>query len=226
MRWYLSTRLRLGLTLVCSTLICVGLFVIGAIRNHSRDFDYMIWNLFLAWVPLGVMLYLERTLRRKLWSSWHALLVTLLFIGFLPNAFYVTTDVIHIQEIPRVDIVFDAVMLEAFILNAFLLGLISVHLFHNELRKRLSPRISWMVVEATLLITSFAIYIGRDLRWNTWDVILNPASILFEVSDRFLHIASHPEVFSTTFSFFALTTSLYVSVRLAGRLMRQQKQLD
>jgi uncharacterized membrane protein len=226
MKWYISTRARLGLTLAAASVASVGLWFVAALRNHSWDFAYLSWNLFLAWIPLGLMLWLEKVLRRKLWSSWQALVITIAFVTFLPNTFYLTTDVIHLQEVPRVDLVFDVVVFMSFIMNAFIIGLISVYMFHVELRKRLSVAKSWSLLATLLLLISFAIYIGRDLRWNTWDIILNPASILFEVSDRLLAPAQHPELFSTTLGFFVLITATYVVGWYAARVLRQQKPTD
>lgn len=221
-RWYISTRAKLGLALAGASLVSVLLFAIGAWRNDSLLWDYFVWNLLLAWVPLGVMLWLERVLRRKLWSSWQALILTVLLVGFLPNAFYLTTDIIHLYEVERVDVLFDIVMFSSFIFNAFLIGLFTVYLLHNELRKRWSARMSLLVIYGVLLLVSFAIYIGRDLRWNTWDVVLHPTSVLFDVSDRLLNITAHPDLFYVTFSFFAFLASVYTVVWIAGRALRQQ----
>ncbi len=221
-RWYVSSRARLGLALLAASLVSLLLFAIGAWRNQSLLWDYFVWNLFLAWVPLLLMLWLEKVLRRKLWSSWQALLLSVAVVGFLPNAFYLTTDIIHLQEVARVDVLSDTVMFISFIFNAFLLGVITLYLWHNELRKRWSPRASWLLVSGVLLVTSFAIYIGRDLRWNTWDIVVNPASVLFDVSDRLLNITSHPELFYITFGYFLFVLSVYVVVWQVARLLRQQ----
>lgn len=219
----MSTRSRLGLALGCSSLASVALFAAGALRNHSVTFEYLIYNLFLAWIPLGLSLWLERMLRTRLWSSWPPFLLTLFWLGFLPNAFYMISDYIHLQEVTRVDLLYDIITFSSFILNAFALGLISLYLVHSELRKRVSPRVSWLLMTITIFLTSFAIYIGRDLRWNTWDVLLNPASILFDVSDRLLAPHAHPEMFSTTFGFSVLIGSIYVVVWHVARALRQQR---
>jgi uncharacterized membrane protein len=226
MRWYLTTRVRLGVALGCTSLLSFCFFVVGALSSHDATLWYLNWNLFLAWVPLLIMLWLERTLRHRLWSSWQALLLTFLFVVFLPNTFYVMTDIIHLQEVAHTDLIYDVVMFNSFIFNACILGFLSIYLLHAELRKRISKQMSWLLVLATIFSTSFAIYIGRDLRWSTWDVLLNPASILFEVSERLLHPSMHPELLTTTCSFFVLLSSLYVVVWFAARATRQQKFLD
>lgn len=225
MRWYSSTRARLGLALLASSLLSVSFWVAGALSNGNTDHWYITWNLVLAWIPLLLALWLESILRARLWSGWLPMLVTLLWLVFLPNSFYVLSDFIHLTEYPRADIVFDVVMFSSFALNGLTLGYLSLFIVHGELRKRLQARVSGLLVAAVLLISSFAIYIGRDLRWNTWDIITSPASLLFDVSDRLINAGAHPQLFSTTLSFFLFLGSTYVVIFYAVRALRQQKDL-
>ncbi|HTH72470.1 MAG TPA: DUF1361 domain-containing protein [Candidatus Pristimantibacillus sp.] len=223
MRWYSSTRARLGLALLASSLVSVGLWAAGAISNHSAALGYLIWNLALAWIPLFLAVWLELVLRDRLWSSWLGLLATVIWLGFLPNSFYVLSDFVHLTEIPRIDIVFDTIIFGSFAVNGLFLGYLSLYLVHGELRKRLSAKTSTLLVGAVLLLSSFAIYVGRDLRWNTWDVILSPASLLFDVSDRIINAGAHPQVVSTTLGFFLLLSSTYAVVFFGAKALRQQK---
>jgi uncharacterized membrane protein len=124
---------------------------------------------------------------------------------------------------PRVDVVYDAIMMMSFIANAFILGLLCTYMFHAELRRRLSRMKSWACIIGLIFVSRFGMYIGRDLRWNTWDILLNPASILFEVSDRLLAPLEHPELFSTTLGFFALIVSMYGVFWHMVRALRPQK---
>lgn len=226
MRWYFSHSTRLGLALLYANVISVVLFAAGAISNHSWDFSYLVWNLFLAWIPLGLSLWLRKLLRSNLWSSWLALVATVLWLGFLPNSFYMISDFIHIQEVSRVDLLYDVVMFSSFIFNSVLLGFISLYMVHQELIGRLARRTSHLVVGGIFLACSFAIYLGRDLRWNTWDILVNPAGILIDVSDRFLHPFTYSQAYTTTLTFFLLLTSLYVVGWQLARAMRYQKTLD
>lgn len=224
-RFYLSARARLGVALAASSLASVGLFFVGAWSNQSFEFAYLMWNLFLAWIPLFLVLQLERVLRTNLWSSWVALLFTALWVGFLPNSFYLITDYIHIQEVtPRVDLLYDVVMFSSFIFNGVLLGYISLYLVHWQLVQRVSARLATALIGFVLLLSSFAIYIGRELRWNTWDIIANPASLLLDVSDRVLNPREHPQAFTTTVTFFILLTSIYAVIWTIARYASRRPQ--
>jgi uncharacterized membrane protein len=223
MRLFVSSRIRLGIALVCSSLVSLGLYWFGVLQNDEVVFTYLLWNLGLAWIPLVLVLLLERTLRTKLWSSWLPLLLTVLWLSFLPNSFYMITDFIHLNEFARADLLFDVVMFSSFILNGLLLGYLSVYVVHQELVNRLGRRTSALLVSGVLALASFAIYIGRDLRWNTWDVLFNPASVIFDVSDRILNPAAHPQLFSTTLSFFVLLTSIYAIIWQLTRTTKAPK---
>lgn len=208
------------------TLASLGLFMFGASANHSSEFSYLIWNLFLAWIPLCLSLWLNKILQRKVWSSWEALLASALWIGFLPNSFYMVTDFIHIQEVPRVDLLYDVVMFSSFIFTGLLLGFISLYIIHQSLMQRLRRRTAHAVVGGILFVCSFAIYLGRDLRWNTWDILVNPGGILIDVSERFLHPLTYSPAYTTTIIFFVLLGTVYTVGWQLTRAMRYQKIVD
>jgi uncharacterized membrane protein len=205
-----SARQRVVLGLVGMTIVSLGLYLGGVIQNHSSEFSYMAWNLFLAWLPLLLAAGIVRSLRKNLWSSWKPLTLTILWLVLLPNSFYMISDFIHIQEVQRHDLLYDIVMFTSFIFTAALIGFVSLYLVHLELAKRLRARQANVLVGTIVLLCSFAIYLGRDLRWNSWDVLVNPAGILFDISDRIIHPFAYGSMFTTTISFFVLISSMYI----------------
>jgi uncharacterized membrane protein len=156
-------------------------------------------------------------LKNHAWSSWRCLGLTLAWLAFLPNSFYMVSDFLHIQDYQRVDIVYDTVMFSSFILTGLLLGYTSLYTVHRELLKRIKPHMAWLSIGTIVLVCSFAIYLGRDLRWNTWDVLTNPAGILFDISELVIHPSTHYLAFTTTLTFFIFLISLYM---VAWQLMR------
>lgn len=213
-------RTQFIVALGASTLVSVGLFVYGAWRNSSLDYDYLVWNLFLAWLPLIFAVRLIVLLRHKLWSSWEALAVSTLWLVFLPNSFYMISDFIHLQEVQRVDILYDAVMFTSFIYTGVVLGFSSLYLIHIQLRRRLPSPAATAWIAATLLICSSAVYVGRDLRWNSWDLLTNPGGLLFDISDRLQHPAAYPQMLVTIVTFFILLASMYSLLWRGSRLLR------
>lgn len=222
---YLSARARLGLALAGASVVSVVLYLTGQWGDHQQDYAYMIWNLGLAWLALGITLFLERTLHRQAWSSWYALAVTLLWILFLPNTFYMVTDFIHVRELYEPEILDGIFMFASFIFVGVILGMVSIYIVHRELLQRVSQRTAWLLIGLVTLLCSFAMYIGRVLRWNSWDIVANPSSLLFDVTDRLIHFQSHPHMLSSTLGFFALILSLYVVMWYLARVARGQSKV-
>lgn len=219
MRIYISARTRLWLALAGSSLVSVGLFLANVHTMHSWEFAYLIWNLFLAWTPLFFTFWLLKVLRRKLWSSWEALLVTVIWLSFLPNSFYMISDFVHILEVPPARVLYLVVVFASFIFNGVILGYLSLFQIHQELLKRVSKRTGGVLIAVVLALCSFAIYLGHDLRWNSWDILRDPGGILVDVSN---HIFD-PIAYTTAFSFFLLLGSLYIVVWHIARAMRLQR---
>jgi len=99
-----------------------------------------------------------------------------------------------------------------------LLGYASLYLVQQQMTKRGASRRQVDAFAAVmLLICSFAIYLGRDLRWNSWDVLVNPAGIVFDISERLIDPLDHPDTFTTTAVFFVFLMGLYwVITRLSS----------
>ncbi len=216
-----SPRNQYLLALCASSLVSVGLFGYGAWRNHGLDFGYLIWNLFLAWLPLVFAVRLVMVLRDKAWTSWEGLAYSLLWVVFLPNSFYMISDFIHLQAVQRVDILYDTLMFTSFIYTGVTLGFSSLYLIHVQLQRRLSDAATLAWIALTLLVCSSAIYVGRDLRWNSWDILTNPGGLLFDVSDRLLHPTSYPHMLLTIITFFVLLLSMYNVVLRSIRLLQR-----
>lgn len=212
--------------LLLATGASVLLLIIDGLRDHDWQFLYFIWNLFLAWLPLLFSSWLVNVLQRKLWSSWEALLASVLWLLFLPNSFYMVSDFIHLQDARRGDLLYDVVMFTAFIFTGVALGVVSLYMVHQEFNKRFSPRTGTVWLGAIFLLCSFAIYLGRDLRWNSWDILTNPGGLLFDVSDRLLHPRAYPGMLLTTFVFFILIGSIYLVAWQALHLSRSSNRQE
>ena len=206
-----SPRERIVASLGGLTLVSVGLFLVGAAANRSLQFGYLLWNLFLAWIPLLLGMGLLRALRTRLWSSWLPLAITLFWLLMLPNSFYMISDYVHVQDVARADLLYDTVMFTSFIFTGVLVGFSSLHLVHSGLRRRLPRRAANVCIAGILLLCSFAVYLGRELRWNSWDILTNPAGILFDVSDHLIHPLQSGDMYTITLSFFVLLASLYAA---------------
>ena len=188
------------------------LFLLRMVDSGSTRYWFLIWNLILAWLPLGFAILLLSKLKLRPWVDPVCILLSLLWLVFLPNSFYLVSDLIHLQTTAEVSVLYDAVLFTSFIFNGFLAGFISIYLIHKELLKRLKqPQVN-LIIAGVLLVCSFAIYLGRVLRWNTWDIVLHPTGIIFDVSEQVVNDAAKSNALVTTLSFFLLLGGMYIAI--------------
>jgi len=166
----------------------------------------------LAWLPLLFIYLLLKWLRKGRWLSWKGVSLTILWLVFLPNSFYLVSDIVHVKATGEVSVVYDAVLFMTIALNGLLLGFVAVYLMHKELLKRLRVRqVNYMLV-GIFALSSFAIYLGRYLGWNSWDIIINPAGILYDLSERIIRPVSYPNTFTTTVLFMGTLLTIYYTI--------------
>ncbi len=210
LRLYPHRRVIYALALTNSvSVLLFGLRLLGA---ENARYWFMLWNLLLAWIAPLIAWWLTHRLRKTAWRQWGNIVLTILWLGFLPNSFYMVSDLIHVHQTGEVSIIFDAVMFTSFIFNGFIAGYLGTLLVHQQLNYRMRRRYSFSIITGIFALCGYAIYLGRVLRWNTWDALLHPAGLLFDVSDNILRPLEHPQSFVVTLSFTLLITSFYVLV--------------
>jgi uncharacterized membrane protein len=169
-------RALVFVALALSSAFCVGMLVLRPLVVGHRDHGYLVWNLLLAWIPfvLALVIY-DRAKRVRIDLGQLGLFAA--WLAFLPNAPYIVTDLMHLPEVAAAPVWFDAVTYVAFAWTGLLLGLVSLYLVHCCMRARCGPAAGWAVVAVTSALSGLGIYLGRFLRWNSWDVIANPAAL-------------------------------------------------
>lgn len=212
---------RLIAGVVVSCLTSVVLLMIRVSASDSARYIFLLWNLVLAIVPVILAWWLVVRVRQHGWFQWQQMLLSLIWLSFLPNSFYLVTDFIHLRTTNEASLFFDVIMLASFVVNGLLLGYIAVYLVHRELITRFSEANSYKIVGIIFLLCSFATYLGRFTRWNTWDILLQPAGLIFDVSDRVINPGQHAETYLATGILFIFLSSVYVVIWEATRLFNQ-----
>jgi uncharacterized membrane protein len=159
--------------LAASSMLAAGVAA-RVVVVHSLDGTNLVWNLFLAWVPFLLALLVYDGERRG-WSPGPLLALGAAWLVFLPNAPYIVTDFKHLVQSPVVPLWVDVVVLAAPAWTGMLLGFLSLYLVQAVVRQLAGARVAWLAAVAVLGLSSFGIYLGRVLRWNSWDVIANPS---------------------------------------------------
>jgi uncharacterized membrane protein len=192
--------------------LCLAFFVYRLIITGTWSFGFVFGNLVLAWLGLVFGWFLARRLANDTWLSWRSIVLTILWLIFLPNTWYVLTDFLHVKPTGEVSEIYDIVLVGTLVINGFILGFTSLYLVHGQIRRRVSEQTSDLIVAGVILLASFAIYLGRNLRWNSWDVIANPSGVIVSVSDRIVDPLGHPRALNITGLFFILLSVTYFAL--------------
>ena len=169
---------------------------------------FLAWNLFLAWIPFAISQELIGVNNR-----WKIFFLTATWLLFLPNAPYIITDLLHLKQRPPVPYWFDVLLLFSAALDGLLLGLLSLLMVEKFLADRYGKRISGLVILCSFFLCAFGIYIGRYLRWNSWDILTNPGEIAGDILERVFNPFEHISTWSVTFLFGSFFYVLYYSIK-------------
>jgi uncharacterized membrane protein len=192
--------------------IAIALLIGRIIYTDSFRYIFLVWNLFLAFVPLALIALYSVLIKRQRLLHWSNILLFIAFVAFVPNSFYLMTDYTHLRGATEVNINYDIVLLNAFSFAGVLWGLTSMFLLQDILRRRLSVNMTRGFVAGIYLLSSFAIYIGRFVRWNSWDIIAQPAAIIFDVSDQIVNPGMHVNAYLYSFVTFAVLYCLHITI--------------
>lgn len=172
---------------------CAALLALRSAYARNGTFLFLLWNLFLAAVPFVAAEVFART--KWAVGRWVAFVAWLLF---LPNAPYIVTDFIHLRARPPVPLWFDVLVLISCAGTGLLLGYGSVMLVQRVIVRRWSVRVGWMVACFSLILSAFGIYLGRFVRFNSWEVITDPVPLFVDIANRLMNPLAHPRTFAVT----------------------------
>ena len=187
---------------------CVGMVAVRIERTGSGYYRFLLGNLFLAGIPLFLSTGLRIADRFKL----HWVMKTGLFalwLLFLPNAPYILTDILHLTRANHAPVWYDLALLLSCAGTGLLFGYLSLIDVQTIVARHYSDVVGWVFALVSLCLSGFAIYLGRFLRWNSWDVITTP-SLMLELGG----IVRHAQPVSVTFIFGIILVLGYSSLRL------------
>lgn len=192
---------------------CALLLVVRWVWVGHPAFLFLAWNLVLAAVPAVASTFLGRAARTR----GHAASQVGWFVAwllFLPNAPYIVTDFIHLYARPGVPLWFDIAMFTSFAGTGLLLGYASTAEVQRVVRARSGALVAWLVAIVSLLLSGFGIYLGRFLRWNSWDVVADPMGRLGSLVAGAVNPAAHPKPVAVTLVYGVGLVLGYVALRL------------
>jgi len=169
---------------------------------------FLVWNLFLAAVPLLLSFWLQKNTHLK---KWQLLFWSVIWILFLPNAPYILTDFIHLQLSGGIAIIIDFIVISSFAFSGLLFYVHSVAQMKELFYKHFNKKFTTLIISMLPFLCGFGIYLGRFLRWNSWDLLHNPKGLMIDVVTPLLSPFDHKLAWMVTLLFgFGLHISMTI----------------
>lgn len=186
------------LTLSAATLMCVALVASRFLYTGSHGYFFLIWNLFLAWVPFLLALLVRRAQGESRRPRFRLLVLGALWLLFYPNAPYILTDFLHLQPRSGSPVWFDMMLIASFAWTGLLLGFASLYLMQQLVERFYGRARGWMFVVVVSFLSSFGIYLGRFERWNSWDIVSDPRGLMRGIWTMMIDPTGHPKTIAVT----------------------------
>ncbi|MFN4363548.1 DUF1361 domain-containing protein [Chryseobacterium hispalense] len=205
-----NKRFEITLLLILMTLFCFSLSLFRYYISETKVFLFLNWNLFLAWIPFFISSFLVIF---KIRSKLSLVVAITVWILFFPNSPYILTDLFHLRSRNAVPIWYDLVVILSYAWTGLFCGFISL----LDIEKLLSdyfkkPTINIITV-LFLFLTSFGVYLGRFLRWNSWDVLSNPFGLFNDVLVRIVYPMDYTKTWGVTVLMGVMLNFMYLIMK-------------
>lgn len=180
------------LALTFSSGVCFLLVSVRIIYSHKLSYGFLLWNLFLAWLPLAFALLACENYRTRPGRNWQFLSAAGAWLLFFPNAPYIFTDLIHLTRSYFAHFWVDLVLVLSCALTGLVLGFLSLFLMQNIVTRIFGRAASWLFIALVAGLSGFGIYLGRFLRFNSWDILFKPVALSRGISDSLANPVAHP----------------------------------
>ena len=213
-----SGRLNTTLLLFVLSIFSFGLSLFRILYTRSFEFLFLDWNLFLAFIP---WLISSIIILKKLHDKKFLLVIMILsWVIFFPNSPYILTDLFHLGMSSKAPLWFDLSLILSFAWTGLLFGFVSLMDIEKVLGNFVNKGKTTFISIAFLFISGFGIYVGRYLRWNSWDVFINPFALSNDILSQIFHPIYNSRAWGLTLFIGLLLNLIYFSFKFFSREQR------
>ena len=208
-RDFQKTEAESMLLLSCAFSIC--LTGIRVVYTGNILFVWLIWNLFLAFVPYAISRFAIKR-PQLMHNNWKFIAVFISWLLFIPNSFYIITDLFHLR-VRSVPLWFDLALILSFAWNGLLLGILSMRQMEKMMEMKFNIASEWLFVYPMMLLNAFGVYVGRYLRFNSWDVFSNPFHLFNDIMYLIVHPIRNRFDWSMIVCYSVFMTLIYLTIK-------------
>ena len=202
------------LMLSCLFSLCMVGFRV--IYTGDAFFLFLVWNLFLACIPYVLSSWLFQKVD---WIESHPkfFFISIAWLLFIPNSFYIITDLVHLEYRYVVPFWYDLMLILSFVWNGILLGILSVRQMEKIVAAKWQVKTELYFIYPVMLLNALGVYIGRYLRFNSWDVITNPFQLANDIIYLFIHPIENRFDWSMIICYSLFMTLVYITIKKLSR---------
>jgi len=202
----------------------ISILLVGAriAVSDSGRYTGLSWNLFLAWIPFLVAYAAYSLAWSRRWLYFVIPITAFVWLIFFPNAPYILTDLQHLaRQSSDTPLWYDVIMLVWLSWTGMLLGLVSLYLMQAIIQRTFGKWSGWSFVLLVSVLGSFGVYLGRFVRFNSWDLLQAPG----EVAVTILGLVIDPtlRLMAFTLLFAAFYLFVYLTLYSFGHLLREEE---
>jgi uncharacterized membrane protein len=205
-----------------ASLVACALVSFRVLYSGYGTYVSLIWNLFLAWIPWFSALLAYQAFRKANRVTLVVILYSLVWLLFFPNAPYIVTDFLHLQALSPIPIWFDVFLIFAFAWAGLFLGFSSLYTMQRIVTQKLGRILGWVFALMVLALSSFGIYLGRFLRWNSWDVLADPRGLAGDILGRVIHPTTDLRSYAVSFLATVVFATVYLTLYTMAQVPREE----
>jgi uncharacterized membrane protein len=165
------------LALTFASAASVAVVFARILSTGNLRYSFLVWNLFLAWLPLVFALLACETYQHASGRNWQFASLAGAWLLFFPNAPYIFTDLIHLTTRFYGHFWVDLTLILFCAITGLVLGFVSLYLMQSVVERMFGRPASWLFIAAVAALSGFGIYLGRLMRFNSWDVLFRPRQV-------------------------------------------------
>jgi uncharacterized membrane protein len=203
--------LNIAIFFILSSIFCFSMSIVRYAATDTTMFLSLNWNLFLAFIPwfVSIILIIRKQINKLL-----LVLLMIIWLIFFPNAPYILTDLFYLTPRSYPPIWYDLILLLSYAWTGLIFGLVSLINIETILIEHINTKIVALISTVLLFVASFGIYLGRYLRWNSWDIISNPSGIFTDILERLSSPFDYPKAWGVTILMGLMLNMMYLSIKL------------
>ena len=194
-----------------SFMLFIGMLILfRTLYAGSLRYISMIWNIFLAWIPYVLGGFFTQY---RLKAKWKQVILFATWLLFFPNALYIITDLVHLQDETTIPWWFDAALLFASSFVGIVMAFVSLQKTEVYLRSYFNHITVGVLMALVLFLGSFGVYLGRFERWNSWDVLNDPFALSVAIVTKIINPVDNYRAWAITILFSGIYAMMYYFIK-------------